>query len=72
MTRRIQRSNQQVETDQEQALTADHHACPECKNTISIPDKAVEIVCNECELVVSDSRIDRGPEWRAFFDKENR
>lgn len=49
--------------------------CPECGSTnlISDPDTG-EIVCGSCGLVVQESIIDKGPEWRAFTqeEKENR
>ena len=41
-------------------------ACPECNGRL-VPD-ANETVCNECGLVATVDRIDRGPEWRSFPD----
>ncbi|WP_276280300.1 transcription initiation factor IIB [Halorussus caseinilyticus] len=48
---------------------APERTCPECDGRLT-PDDA-ETVCDDCGLVVSEDRIDRGPEWRAFADDEN-
>ena len=40
--------------------------CPECSGPIVNDD--LERRCSECGLVVSEDRIDRGPEWRQFSD----
>ncbi|MGM0605141.1 MAG: transcription initiation factor IIB [Halobacteriota archaeon] len=42
------------------------HVCPECGGRIRTVNS--ETVCTECGLVVSENRIDRGPEWRSFPD----
>ena len=41
--------------------------CPECgsKNFYRDPDKA-EMVCAKCGLVLEESMVDTGQEWRAF------
>jgi transcription initiation factor TFIIB len=45
--------------------------CPECGSTNLILDEdSGEVVCGRCGLVVSDSIIDMGPEWRAFTPEE--
>jgi len=41
-------------------------ACPECEGRLRADGD--ETVCGECGLVVSEDRIDRGPEWRSFDD----
>lgn len=43
--------------------------CPECNGTI-VTDQ-LERRCSECGLVVSEDRIDHGPEWRQFADDEH-
>jgi transcription initiation factor TFIIB len=43
--------------------------CPECDGRLT-PDRD-ETVCADCGLVVSEDRIDRGPEWRSFADEES-
>ncbi|QLG29921.1 transcription initiation factor IIB family protein (plasmid) [Halorarum halophilum] len=43
--------------------------CPECSSTV-IAD-AGERRCTECGLVVTEQRLDRGPEWRSFDDDDD-
>ncbi|MEM1507618.1 MAG: transcription initiation factor IIB [Candidatus Bathyarchaeia archaeon] len=45
--------------------------CPECGSTnlISDPDTG-EIICSNCGLVIQESIMDKGPEWRAFTQEE--
>ena len=46
--------------------------CPECGSTHLVRDyERGELVCMDCGLVIDDSYIDQGPEWRAF-DSEQR
>jgi len=45
--------------------------CPECGSHRLVQDYGrAEIVCSECGLVIQDSIVDRGPEWRAFDDEQ--
>lgn len=44
--------------------------CPECDGQLRSTD--AETVCGDCGLVVEESRIDHGPEWRSFPDDETR
>lgn len=45
--------------------------CPECGGHDVVQDmQAGEKICASCGLVVSDHRIDTGPEWRAFTSDE--
>lgn len=43
--------------------------CPECTGTLATDGD--EVLCQECGLVVSADRIDRGPEWRSFQDESS-
>jgi transcription initiation factor TFIIB len=45
--------------------------CPECNSTnlISDPDTG-EVICGNCGLVIQESIMDKGPEWRAFTQEE--
>ena len=43
--------------------------CPDCGSSESIYENG-ELVCTKCGLVLSDHRIDTGPEWRAFTADE--
>jgi transcription initiation factor TFIIB len=46
--------------------------CPECNSTRITQDyRRGELICEECGLVLDESYIDQGPEWRAF-DSEQR
>src|SRR2546426_11418398 len=46
--------------------------CPECKGEHLVRDyERAEIVCEDCGLVLENSLIDEGPEWRAL-DSEQR
>ena len=45
--------------------------CPECEGTDIIYDsEAGENICANCGLVLQDSVMDEGPEWRAFTQEE--
>ncbi|OKY78999.1 MAG: Transcription initiation factor TFIIB family [Candidatus Methanohalarchaeum thermophilum] len=44
--------------------------CPECGSKLYLDSERAELICEECGLVVEDSFIDPGPEWRAFDEKE--
>ncbi|MBM3291148.1 transcription initiation factor IIB [Candidatus Bathyarchaeota archaeon] len=51
------------------------NSCPKCGNKNIIKDLEIgEEVCNECGLVISDSIVDAGPEWRSYNgdDKNSR
>ena len=41
--------------------------CPECDSTdLFFDSERAEISCNRCGIVIDESLIDQGPEWRAF------
>lgn len=40
-------------------------ACPECAGQV-VATGGNEHVCQDCDLVISDTPIDHGPEWRAY------
>ncbi|MCL9816929.1 transcription initiation factor IIB [Natronocalculus amylovorans] len=44
--------------------------CPECSGRLLTDEEHGETVCSDCGLVVEDSAVDRGPEWRAFDSAE--
>ena len=45
--------------------------CPECDSEALLTDDGSgEVSCEQCGLVIEESRIDRGPEWRAFNHSE--
>ncbi|MCL6014381.1 MAG: transcription initiation factor IIB, partial [Candidatus Thermoplasmatota archaeon] len=46
--------------------------CPECGSTdLSRDYERGELVCNKCGIVIDESYIDQGPEWRAFDTEQN-
>ncbi|MFB6218961.1 MAG: transcription initiation factor IIB family protein [Halobacteriaceae archaeon] len=44
--------------------------CPECGGTLRSDESRAETACRDCGLVVDQSEIDYGPEWRAFTQTE--
>jgi transcription initiation factor TFIIB len=45
--------------------------CPECRsNQLSKDYSRAELVCNNCGLVLDESLIDQGPEWRAYDSEQ--
>jgi transcription initiation factor TFIIB len=65
-TSRIDESRNGMETTVRPDLT-----CPECGSLDIIRDNEKgEMICATCGLVLSDHRIDTGPEWRAFTSDE--
>ncbi len=41
--------------------------CPECGSTHLVRDyERGELICQDCGLVIDESYIDQGPDWRAF------
>ncbi|MEF8830700.1 MAG: TFIIB-type zinc ribbon-containing protein, partial [Halobacteriales archaeon] len=45
-------------------------ACPECDGTLVSDGDSAGTVCADCGLVVEDREFDRGPEWRAYDQRE--
>ncbi|WP_396612465.1 transcription initiation factor IIB family protein [Haloferax sp. S1W] len=54
------------ERDESQRADEEEQVCPECGGDLVQDDEHGETVCRECGLVVEDTVVDRGPEWRAF------
>lgn len=48
----------------------EHNTCPECSGRVTTNTR--ETVCDDCGLVLDEQRIDPGPEWREFPDRESR
>jgi transcription initiation factor TFIIB len=44
--------------------------CEECGGQLVTEGDGGEVVCEDCGLVVDETNIDRGPEWRAFDASE--
>ena len=48
-----------------------HRSCPDCGSREAVRDESRgEVACANCGLVLDDSTIDSGPEWRAFTAEE--
>ncbi|KAB1196128.1 MULTISPECIES: transcription initiation factor IIB family protein [Haloferax] len=54
------------ETEHKERQRDEDQVCPECSGQLIHDDDHGETVCGECGLVVEDTVVDRGPEWRAF------
>jgi transcription initiation factor TFIIB len=67
MASRINRTGKQ----EERARNKSGFTCSECGGTEIVQDlEKGERICAACGLVISDHRIDTGPEWRAFTADE--
>ncbi|AFK19473.1 transcription initiation factor IIB [Haloferax mediterranei ATCC 33500] len=58
------------ESEQDERQEEEEQVCPECGGNLVQDDEHGETVCQECGLVVEDTVVDRGPEWRAFDASE--
>ncbi len=43
--------------------------CPDCGGPLVTDRERGEVVCAQCGLVVAESTVDTGPEWRVFDEK---
>jgi transcription initiation factor TFIIB len=46
--------------------------CPACGDPLVTDRERGEVVCAQCGLVVAESTVDVGPEWRVFDEREKR
>jgi transcription initiation factor TFIIB len=46
--------------------------CPACGDPLVTDRERGEVACAQCGLVVSESAVDTGPEWRVFDEREKR
>jgi len=60
---------QQNESDTED--TVEHDQCSECGGRVVEDSKRGERACESCGLVITEDKIDPGPDWRAFNSKEH-
>ncbi|UIP01694.1 transcription initiation factor IIB 2 (plasmid) [Halobaculum sp. CBA1158] len=51
-------------------VSVDDNTCPECQGQITQDGDQGEVTCESCGLVFEESRVDHGPEWRAFTSDE--
>ncbi len=53
--------------------TVTHVKCPECGSTNLVKDIEMgESICSDCGLVIRETILDRGAEWRAFTPQERK
>jgi transcription initiation factor TFIIB len=51
----------------------DSLVCPECGSSNIIHDReSGEIICGACGLVITESTVNKGPEWRAFDEQQKK
>jgi transcription initiation factor TFIIB len=46
--------------------------CPACGGSLVNDRERGEVVCAQCGLVVAESAVDTGPEWRVFDEREKK
>jgi transcription initiation factor TFIIB len=54
---------QKQETDGRENDAFTNLNCPDCESSVSKTSDNQEYVCEECGLVISEDRIDHGPDW---------
>lgn len=70
-TRENTKESETEDKDEEEKQTAfsdEEEKCPDCGGNIIQEDS--ELICSDCSMVIEDSMIDHGPEWRAFNSRE--
>ncbi|PSP56525.1 transcription initiation factor IIB 3 [Halobacteriales archaeon QH_7_66_36] len=67
---RPSRERQREPETAEEVEDESESGCPDCGSDTLVTTGDHETVCDDCGLVVDDSNIDRGPEWRAFNHTE--
>jgi transcription initiation factor TFIIB len=64
-------SNTLEKREEVETFSTQNVSCPDCGSVEIVRDNEKgEIICAKCGLVLSDHRIDSGPEWRAFTSDE--
>ncbi|MFC4549619.1 MULTISPECIES: transcription initiation factor IIB [Halorussus] len=72
MERTRQRHPHENHAEREQKQDAEQRqTCPECDaaNLVKSAD-GTELTCEDCGLIIEETNVDRGPEWRAFNHAE--
>ncbi|MFC6835485.1 transcription initiation factor IIB [Halomarina ordinaria] len=71
MDHRTRQRKREFETEQETQKPESQRVCAECESESLIKsDDQGELVCEQCGLIVEETNIDHGPEWRAFNHSE--
>ncbi|CQR49818.1 MULTISPECIES: transcription initiation factor IIB [Haloferax] len=58
------------ESERDESQRDEKQVCPECSGHLVTDEEHGETICEDCGLVVEDTVVDRGPEWRAFDSAE--
>ncbi|ADE05068.1 MULTISPECIES: transcription initiation factor IIB [Haloferax] len=58
------------ESERDETQQDETQVCPECSGHLVTDEEHGETICEDCGLVVEDTVVDRGPEWRAFDSAE--
>lgn len=60
-----------MENEEKKKNIEEIEKCPECGSTQLVRDyERGELICKNCGLVIDESYIDQGPEWRAFDSEQ--
>lgn len=66
-----QRQDDSSQSPPTQSTESEHTGtCPQCTGNVTYSDG--KGVCIDCDLVVTETQIDHGPEWRAYTQTEKR
>ncbi len=60
----------EVDKIHEESMYSEEDCCSICGGDLFHDNDSGELVCTSCGYVVEDIYIDRGPDWRAFNEKE--
>jgi transcription initiation factor TFIIB len=56
-----------------QKLQMENNGCPQCGSLHLVTDETNgEVVCSQCGLVITENKLNRTPEWRAYTLDEQR
>jgi len=64
--------HQQTESTTETQSTSSETQCSECGGRLVQDTSTQELHCEDCGVVVEDTNIDHGPEWRNYDDESDR
>ncbi|WP_114579608.1 transcription initiation factor IIB family protein [Saliphagus sp. LR7] len=67
MTHKKQTHERSSDSREQDSESVEGETCPECQGQITQDGDRGEAACESCGLVFEESRVDHGPEWRAFM-----
>ncbi|GAA0727677.1 MULTISPECIES: transcription initiation factor IIB [Haloferacaceae] len=65
-----QSNEQSLDSRKRVSECIESNVCPECQGQIIQKGNGGESACEGCGLIFKESRVDHGPEWRAFTSEE--